>query len=577
MTARVSSGAGLIRAAIRKLSGRPAPTRRRLVVIGLRLPNRSAHFYNELLGYRAAADSLELTIRILVLRSAEPSLAAALSAELVDDALPPFKHITADEFLNQLIAFIHATANLASLWTAIEFDEITSEDMVLFPVAHPVVVASVGAWLAHRAPERRPSVFFRFTGNEIFERASGRTNYAAMLFRLACSELRRWPGQERVFLLTDTLPLARSLARYSCRRAFPMPLPKHWISTANKNLATHTQPIVRVHINGWSGRLVKELGDIVRRVSAAAPGVTFVVNPTMLPPETRASIESEFASLVQVLPHELTADDYFAQLSRCTVVLLAYEPQAYTSGSSGVFVEAAGLGKPVVVPGGTWMAQQIEAGFAVGMTFEESSADSVTKALLPVLKNVDRLGASARDVAARMRTENSCQRYVEKMMTLVQQRPNMEPVLNIDEEIDFSDAIASRCFMREGWGETEDWGVWTTGRRAELCFTIESTQEVVLQALVQPFLTPTHPRIDVRVSAAGRRVAKWTFSLDAPGTAQPHWRAAKIRNSRRADRGDALDVSFAIETPTSPRAEGISADARTLGFGLRKLLIREHP
>jgi hypothetical protein len=163
------------------------------------------------------------------------------------------------------------------------------------------------------------------------------------------------------------------------------------------------------------------------------------------------------------------------------------------------------------------------------------------------------------------------------MMTLVQQRPNMDPVLNVDEEIHFSDALASRCFMGEGWGETEDWGVWTIGRRAELCFTIESTQAVVLRALVQPFLTPTHPRIDVRVSAAGRKVAHWTFSLDAPVTAQPQWREVQIRNRRRADRGDALDISFAIETPTSPRAEGISADGRTLGFGLRTLLIRQNP
>jgi hypothetical protein len=113
-TVGASSGAGFIRAAIRKLLDSPAPTRRKLVVIALRLPNWSAHFYNELLGYRAAADLLDLTIRILVLRSAETSLAAALSAELVDDVLPPLKHITADEFLNQLIAFIHAKAFLAN-------------------------------------------------------------------------------------------------------------------------------------------------------------------------------------------------------------------------------------------------------------------------------------------------------------------------------------------------------------------------------------------------------------------------------------------------------------------------------
>jgi len=89
MTVGVSSGDDFIRAAIRELLGSPAPTRRKLVVIALRLPNRSAHFYNELLGYRAAADLLELTIRILVLRSAEPSLAAALSADLLTTCCRP--------------------------------------------------------------------------------------------------------------------------------------------------------------------------------------------------------------------------------------------------------------------------------------------------------------------------------------------------------------------------------------------------------------------------------------------------------------------------------------------------------
>ena len=98
-------------------------------------------------------------------------------------------------------------------------------------------------------------------------------------------------------------------------------------------------------------------------------------------------------------------------------------------------------------------------------------------------------------------------------MSLARQMPDMEPVCHLGEEINFGDIFNSRYFMREGWGETEDWGVWTIGRHAVLCIGFASPQAVVLRALVQPFLTKTHRRIEVRVSAGPREVARWTFSV----------------------------------------------------------------
>jgi len=278
---------------------------------------------------------------------------------------------------------------------------------------------------------------------------------------------------------------------------------------------------------------------------------------------------------VQILPPQQDTADYLANFSSCTIVLLAYEPQAYAGVPSGVFVEAASFGKPVVAPAGTWMAEQIAAGYGVGTTFEEPSPESVAGAVLKALRDADNLSAAARAVAPRVRADNSSQQYIEEMMKLVRMMPDMEPRYEVgDEEIDFSNPYDSRCFLRGGWGETEDFGVWTIGRQAQLSFRFASARAVAMRAFVWPFLTPTHRQIVVRVLAAQQEIAQWTFSLDTPETNTEHWREASIAVQEPNDDGGTLDVFFAVDTPASPLAEGISADSRMLGLALHKLSFR---
>ena len=64
-------------------------------------------------------------------------------------------------------------------------------------------------------------------------------------------------------------------------------------------------------------------------------------------------------------------------------------------------------------------------------------------------------------------------------------------------------------------------------------------------------------------------MARWTFKLDSEAAGKPQWRQALIRP---VNRGGTLKISFSIDAPTSPLAQGISSDQRTLGMGLRKLL-----
>jgi hypothetical protein len=480
--------------------------------------------------------------------------------------------ITALNAFSKVNALFETMQNLEALWAAIELHDPGEPDILLFTFAKPALIAGVGQWLGHRDPKRRPSVFFRIVGQEVIDRTTGKPASHAALLRIACADLWTRPGQQHVFLLADNPAMVRVAARAGRRRVFLTPVPKN-VRAVDAPPVNSTQPTVYVHVNSRSGRLLGDLSHILRRVLGAEPNVRFVVKTTALPADMRAQLQSEITGLAEMLPAEQLWSDYLENILRCNVLLLACERRFYEKMTSGVFVEAVNFGKPVVAPNGTWMAQQIVAGSGIGATFDESDPNSVSTALLLVLRNADQLGASARAIAPRMRAENSCERYLENIMTMAQAKPNMEPRYEIGDEIDFSDPADSRCFMRSGWGETEDWGVWTIGREAELALRLGSKLDraLVLSTLVQPFLTTTHRSLTVGLSVAGREIARWTFDIDAPGGAAAQWRQALIPVRSHSKHSGPLKLCFTVDTPASPLSLGLSADPRSLGLGLLKL------
>src|SRR5437763_16840273 len=107
----------------------------KLIVVGSYLTGRSGHYFNELLGYKTAGHDLGLAPHIIVPRTTDPSLVAALSADSVLDPLPPACNIDAENFLGQLVAFADgALKNLDSLWTAIEAYNPRDTDILFYPL-----------------------------------------------------------------------------------------------------------------------------------------------------------------------------------------------------------------------------------------------------------------------------------------------------------------------------------------------------------------------------------------------------------------------------------------------------------
>jgi glycosyltransferase involved in cell wall biosynthesis len=550
---------------------RAAASHPKLIIASFEPLDQSSHWLNELVSFKTEASALGMSVRILALSSADAHAAASLSAAPVLDPLPALD-VNAENYVAQLVAFTETAESLEPLWAHLDAEKPGQQDLIYFPKGHPLLIRGVGLWLARCAPEQRPSVFFRIIGDELTDLDTGRYRARAALYRLACSDLRTRPGQERVFFLVNSKAKARTVSRVCGRRPFMM---QHHFGRAlpGAQTAMPATPTIYVHLNMRSGRLAKNLSEIVQRVAEAEPPVRFLVKIPAEFPDTIATLKRKAASFAEIISPEQDVAEYFANLTRCSLVWLAYEAQPYKALTSGVFTEAASLGKPVVVPRDTWMAEKIAEGYGVGVLFGDPTARTVAAALLDAVRGSDQLGAAARAIAPRLGEATGCRRFIEDMIAFSRTTPDMEPRYRIGDEIDFSSALDSRAFMRTGWGDNEPWGVWTVDRYAglELPVDAKAGDRLVLNVLASAFLGKRREPVRVRVSVAGQQIAEWIFDAARFQRNRPRWLTAPLPPDVSETPGGVLNISFEVDAPKSPLSEGLSTDPRTLGLGLSKL------
>jgi hypothetical protein len=277
-----------------------------------------------------------------------------------------------------------------------------------------------------------------------------------------------------------------------------------------------------------------------------------------------------------VIDGDLGVDEYFAGIARSDLVLLAYPSEAYTSLKSGVFAEAAAFGKPVVAPAETWIARDMKEGHGVGQVFLEPTAESMHAALTQALGKLPELAAAAQAIAQRVRHDNASQRYLERMLVLADGAWDMHPRLQPGEVVEFRHAIDSRHYLREGWGQTEDWGVWTVEECASLQLLPEAEAHVPLSlhAHVAPWLSPERPELTVQVHANGEPVEVWSFRRGERYADGGVWRTAALPPEIRGDGTQPIHITFHFDASLkSPHELGVSQDVRKLGLGMRKMTL----
>lgn len=546
----------------------------RLIVVAPRLSTMAGHFVNELLGHRKAAAELGMTIRVLVPRNAPAELVEAVNGEPVLDDVPRHRPLGPETAVRRISKFADGMASLEFVWRALERDPLGESDLILFVRALAPWIGAVGKWLSSRPGEDRPAIFFRFVGREISDPDGDIDTENAVFYRLASEQLRGSPGDERVFFLSESRRAIRTINRVCRRRAFLMPLPKHLRHGAGDiSLPDNTEPLlVYAHFNIRARDMLPVFSEVVRMMKPHSPELRYLVKCASL---DRGGIGDDVLPLIEILPDEQDPDAFFENYRRSSIVLLGFGPAGYRDGTSGVFIEAAAFGRPVVAAAGTWMAEQMSRGIGVGTLFNEPTAVDIAAALSRLLADATANIAAAQAGAAAVRAEHSCYRYVERMLTLAAEPVDMRAVYDLGHEIVVGDLFDSRLFLGKGWRESESRGVWTDAAEATLSFLLPDRPRapLMLRVLARAFLDPAHPRLRVLVRMGDRILAEWLFDDEDRKRHGPRWHEAAI--PQNVDRE--IMISLVIDRPAASAPAGISDNARWLGLGLSRLIIIEAP
>lgn len=103
---------------------------------------------------------------------------------------------------------------------------------------------------------------------------------------------------------------------------------------------------------------------------------------------------------IDLVARHLTNPEFARFIRDSPLMLLPYQRERYVSRISGPFAFAVAAGRPCIVPDGTWMSGEIEAGRAAGIVYTSETPEAIADAIGRAADNLPALAAAATERAA---------------------------------------------------------------------------------------------------------------------------------------------------------------------------------
>ena len=544
---------------------------RRLFILEFNLNSLSGHYFNQLLGFKLAAAEYGIKPYILLNHDADPALAEQLDAFRVICWQPVDIRLLNYPF----DIFAEGDKQLQPVWEKLEELQISSQDMLLVLSENPVFIYSLGAWFGRIAAAVRPSVFMRFvSAANYLDLKTLDYHEQSWMYRFAGQDLALRPGQEKVFFLANNHRALTDLGRLCSRRIFYMPLPKYYGDAFPARRLNSTAPVVYIHLNIRAEALIAEIVPVIASILARRHNIKIKLKTCIPLSQSLTAQLSPYLrkNLLEWLPEQQSHAEYMQSLAQSDIMVLPYQAKEYQIHHSGVFAEGAALGKVMVYPAETWMAEQVAAGHAAGVSFSAAKNEDIGSALLAALSHLPNLAEQAYQRAEQFRAEHSCHRNLYLMTDYLKHEQDMRLVYVLGSVIHFDKRAASRGYMAEGWGETEAGGVWTVSSVARLRLNLGRKPEtaLLLQFSCTPFVYgDIQQSIKIRVN--GRDL--WDWEVFTSRQSYP-LRLSHPLSLGILD-GSELCIEIQIKNPLAPQHLGLSADCRLLGVMLHELVVAE--
>lgn len=347
---------------------------------------------------------------------------------------PVFTHDIFQEFAKDpavwAIENFHAgnDAFLADL-QSIPSERFASGDLVYFPNLLQNQLHGIVRWLAAMPASERPevAVMLRYL-NHAMDYVQKRANkeLIALYYRFAGRALKE--VQPRSLICADTRELAAAYQQIVGVPVLELPNPMDvapLLSRFEARKSADAAPVIVYQGHTSPLRGFHFLPDLIGRCSGLSPRPRFVIqvqNRASAPSNGLGPALAQLDKLaatpgagVRLVEGALSPDDYYALLGEADIVLLPYAPTFYGVGSSGVFTEAASVGKVIVVSPQTVPARQgAEYGLGVVSAAKWEPA-AMADAVRTALSNFPALRENAEKGAPRFRADQCAEALWKKV------------------------------------------------------------------------------------------------------------------------------------------------------------------
>lgn len=395
----------------------------RLVVVDSSLLDIDMHNFNFARGVVRDGPKLGLAPRMVIPRRAAGRLAETIDASAV-------LSMSVDDLLMQdglswrIADAIDGGAMLADDLAALDGPDAIGGAVVVLPTA--TAREMLGLALAIERGHRPLAVVLGFHELKTGDAEQRSTNQALGLLRYATNRLRRVFPAEQILVSATTGALAKRLAEIlnHTARLWPHPMWYDLALPAPDPAGPAADGRTTIAVLGGTRRDKggELLVDIARHAQPLAGRARLLVQ---LMPRSRGREGNPIAEgladdpLVVVRRGTMPESVLLHHCGTADAILLPYEPEEYRERASGIFALAVALGRPVIVPDGTWMAERLREGEATGLIVAVHAAFAYARAMARIVDDRARFLEAAALRAASWRARENGVQYLAAMIRVL--------------------------------------------------------------------------------------------------------------------------------------------------------------
>jgi len=392
----------------------------RVVLIDPGLQSAIGHHYNLDLGLVAELRRLDVPYRLFVHKGVTPSLAERLGAEPHFD-FHPYVRSSQDKYIADFDDYFslneRAYNDLLMLSQAADL----SGALVVIHTATNRMLLGVARWLtANGLPQSSKLALVLPHVSGLAE--SGTLSLDATLYRHAFNQLRA--HREQIALMTLTELQAREYGMLAELPVEVMPYPNPASGWLRDRVPVKRPPRPKHRILFCGEATLRKgfhlLADIIRAASAVRSDVEFAVQLNGWQADNERIAEFQKFARARYDTKTVTGfvdeDGYYQLIEDADAILLPYQSLVYRKGTSAVFEEAMYLGKPVIVPPETMMADQLAPHLDTGVVAKGHDPASFAGAVLAIVDDYPRFAAGATAAGEIWRARDGMDRFIDFLL-----------------------------------------------------------------------------------------------------------------------------------------------------------------